>query len=470
MLPTGWWPSGVVVRERRLARRQRDARPRHGPAPALLPHRQQRHRRADARRHPARPGARARATSPRERRSWRRPTYPPRSPGRRTVSCPAGVRRLPRPGDQHRRGRRPSSSTSSSSCARTRASTASSPTSPAPTATRATCSSPPSSDMDSIWHNLRTLARTFAVSDNYYTDAIYSTQGHVWATYGRTNDFNERTWAISGSGRNARAIPGGGVIAVGKPVEGSLFDWLADERRPVQPPRRDRRQPRRPTRRCPPRSTASTRAGRSRTSGTTTSTKACYTAGRARVLCDLGQLHLHDAAERPHVRRLADEPDARDVLRRERRGHGHDRRRHHALAALGLLAHRHHRGRPLAGRRARRQPPGAHRVRLAVGEARVRVAHAHRRGVAAQALRARPRQAVPTTRSSRTPRCRSTCSRRRRTSRPTRTRRARGRSPAVRGASRAGDRASPTSWTFDDPDEQPGLDSQVTRWMRGVQR
>ena len=26
------------------------------------------------------------------------------------------------------------------------------------------------------------------------------------------------------------------------------------------------------------------------------------------------------------------------------------------------------------------------------------------------------------------------------------------------------------SWRFDDPDEQPGLDAQVTRWMRGIQR
>jgi glyoxylase-like metal-dependent hydrolase (beta-lactamase superfamily II) len=26
------------------------------------------------------------------------------------------------------------------------------------------------------------------------------------------------------------------------------------------------------------------------------------------------------------------------------------------------------------------------------------------------------------------------------------------------------------SWDFDEPDEQPGLDSQVTRWMRGIQR
>src|SRR5262249_54297645 len=64
------------------------------------------------------------------------------------------------------------------------------------------------------------------VGDNYYTAANQSTQGHVWTTYGRSSDFNERTWAISGGGHDARAIPGGGVIEAGRPVEGSLFDWL----------------------------------------------------------------------------------------------------------------------------------------------------------------------------------------------------------------------------------------------------
>lgn len=83
-----------------------------------------------------------------------------------------------------------------------------------------------SEQMDAVWLNFRSLARTFALSDDYYTDAEFSTQGHVWTAHGRTNDFDERTWAISGNGRDARPIPGGGVIDVGKPVEGSLFDWL----------------------------------------------------------------------------------------------------------------------------------------------------------------------------------------------------------------------------------------------------
>ena len=57
---------------------------------------------------------------------------------------------------------------------------------------------------------------------------MYSTQGHTWDTYGRSNDFDERTWAVSGDGRNARSIPGSGVANVGKPVEGSMFDWLGN--------------------------------------------------------------------------------------------------------------------------------------------------------------------------------------------------------------------------------------------------
>jgi WD40 repeat protein len=144
-------------------------------------------------------------------------------------------------------------------------------------------------DMESIWHNLRSLARQYAVSDNYYTDAIYSTQGHVWTTYGRTNDFNERTWAVSGSGRDARSIPGGGVIPVGQPVEGSLFDWLVENGveynllgEIVGDPQKDTQ--------VPPAVDARYPGGPFQNIGSNDLPKACYTAGRLRVLCDLGQL------------------------------------------------------------------------------------------------------------------------------------------------------------------------------------
>ena len=85
-----------------------------------------------------------------------------------------------------------------------------------------------SKDMDSVWQNLRTLARTFTFSDNFYTGAEISSLGHVWTAYGRSNEYNERTWASAGYGRSARPgdVQNGGVVDVGRPEEGSMFDWL----------------------------------------------------------------------------------------------------------------------------------------------------------------------------------------------------------------------------------------------------
>jgi hypothetical protein len=109
----------------------------------------------------------------------------------------------------------------------------------------------------------------------------------VWTTYGRTNDFNERTWAISGSGRNARPIPGGGVIDVGQPVEGSLFDWLVKSGiqydllgEIVGGPKMDTQ--------SPPAVDPHYPGGPFQNIGYNDLEKACYTAGRLRVLCDLG--------------------------------------------------------------------------------------------------------------------------------------------------------------------------------------
>jgi hypothetical protein len=82
---------------------------------------------------------------------------------------------------------------------------------------------------EKIWGNMRALARDFAHSDNYYTDAELSQQGHFWTVYGRSSDYNERTWAVDGYERNIRGspIPSGGVQDIGRPEEGSSFDWLA---------------------------------------------------------------------------------------------------------------------------------------------------------------------------------------------------------------------------------------------------
>lgn len=137
-----------------------------------------------------------------------------------------------------------------------------------------------SAEMDVIWKNLRDLARTFTVSDNYYTSAVKSTQGHVWATYGRTNDFNERTWAL-----DARPVPGGGVFDVGKPEEGSLFDWLGKNAVPydilgeiVGSPKT-----------APPPNPVDGKypGGPFQNIGYNDLEKACYVAGRVRVMCNI---------------------------------------------------------------------------------------------------------------------------------------------------------------------------------------
>ena len=84
-------------------------------------------------------------------------------------------------------------------------------------------------DQERIWKNLRQLARTFSHGDNYYTSAEISTLGHMWATYGRSADFNERYWSIAGYGRSSRSsdLDIGGLARRGRPTEGSLFSWLA---------------------------------------------------------------------------------------------------------------------------------------------------------------------------------------------------------------------------------------------------
>jgi len=144
-------------------------------------------------------------------------------------------------------------------------------------------------EMDVIWNNLRTLARTFAFSDNYYTDAIYSTQGHVWTTFGRANDYDERTWITSGSRTSARPVPGGGLFDVSRPIEGSLFDWLGANGVPYDllgeivgtpndiPVDHDPIDARYP-------------GGPFQNIGYNDLEKACYTVGRIRGFCNLGSV------------------------------------------------------------------------------------------------------------------------------------------------------------------------------------
>jgi hypothetical protein len=88
-----------------------------------------------------------------------------------------------------------------------------------------------SADMDKLWLDFRGAARQFAISDDYYTSAEVSVQGHVWTVFGRTFDFDERAWFMTGYGGrqvyNTVASQPQGVSDVGRPVEGSVFDWMA---------------------------------------------------------------------------------------------------------------------------------------------------------------------------------------------------------------------------------------------------
>jgi hypothetical protein len=112
----------------------------------------------------------------------------------------------------------------------------------------------------------------------------------VWTTYGRSNDYNEREWWVTGYGRNLRgATDSGGVADEGRPVEGSLFDWLGNNAVPYDilgeivggpssaPMGHDPIDPQYP-------------GGIIQNIGYPDVEKGCYVAGRARVLCNLGNV------------------------------------------------------------------------------------------------------------------------------------------------------------------------------------
>jgi hypothetical protein len=145
-------------------------------------------------------------------------------------------------------------------------------------------------DQDRLWRNFRELARAFTLADNFYTPAELSQQGHFWDVYGRSSEYNERTWAIDGYTRNVRQnpIPSGGVLDIGQNEEGSLFDWLATAKIPydvfgeamgaphVKLPDRlpvDMKYP----------------GGFIQSMGYPDVEKACYVAARLRVACDIGK-------------------------------------------------------------------------------------------------------------------------------------------------------------------------------------
>ena len=105
---------------------------------------------------------------------------------------------------------------------------------------------------------------------------------------------------MTGYGRNLRGDgDSGGVTDQGRPAEGSLFDWLGNNGVPYDvlgeivggpssaPPGHNPIDAHYP-------------GGIIQSIGYPDVEKACYVAGRARVLCDLGNVDLHDPAQRPH--------------------------------------------------------------------------------------------------------------------------------------------------------------------------
>ena len=143
-------------------------------------------------------------------------------------------------------------------------------------------------EMDRIWLNFRKLVQTFSTSDNYYTSAELSIQGHVWTTAGRSNDYVERTWAMDGDGRDPRKIPfpEANTLEVAKPEEGSIFDWLDVNAIPYGIFGEAGGLPRKKDGVVSPLD-GNYPGGFVQSIDYPDNEKACYLAGRLRVLCDL---------------------------------------------------------------------------------------------------------------------------------------------------------------------------------------
>jgi hypothetical protein len=321
-------------------------------------------------------------------------------------------------------------------------------------------------DMDRIWTNLRGLARTFTLSDNYYTDAVYSTQGHVWATYGRTNDFNERTWAISGSGRDALPLPLGGIAPIGEPTEGSLFDWLGNNGIEYDILGEIDGSPKMASLTHPPIDVAYP-GGPFQNIGFDDDEKACHLAGRARVTCDFGSF-VYATLPNDHtfgVSPTNPAPETFCAVNDDATGMALDAITHSPLWASSLIFITE--DDPSQGG----EHIDAHRTPLVVvspwvkrgyvSTTHIDMASLHKvfanvfgkpypnaivanAGVPFDMFPSTP-DYTPYTYTKRT-------------------------FPLGCGSqSTLAEQRLTDSWDFDEPDEQPGLDAQVTRWMRGVQ-
>ena len=143
-----------------------------------------------------------------------------------------------------------------------------------------------SASMDRLWENFRQIVRTFATDDNYYTNAEISNQGHTWTTYGRETDWDERTWPMNNYSRSIWAAPAQpqGTVDIGQPIEGSLFDALQNGGVNFQIMGEGEGLPQSNGANDPV--DTSYPGGFIQDIGYPDVEKACYVAGRIRVLCD----------------------------------------------------------------------------------------------------------------------------------------------------------------------------------------
>ncbi|MFT3775784.1 MAG: alkaline phosphatase family protein [Minicystis sp.] len=325
----------------------------------------------------------------------------------------------------------------------------------------------PKEQMDGTWTNLRKLAKTFAHSDNFYTSAFISNQGHLWTTHGRTDDFNEREWPVTGYGRGLRGNPdSGGVADPARPAEGSLFDWLGKNNisydilgeivgiPSTAPPGHnpfDNHYP----------------GGIIQSIGYPDNEKACYVAGRARVLCDLGNV-IYMTLPNDHTRGLsttAPTPETMFAVNDEATGMVFDALSHSPAwkstlvivveddPAQGGESVDYHRTILVMASPWVKRGYVSHAM-IDISSVHKLIAHIFAKPYPNVEVEA---AALPLDAFTATP------------DYTPYTYEKRGRPLACGAAVTAAEQQLTDSWDMDEPDEQPGLDAQIQRWLSGKQ-
>jgi len=77
---------------------------------------------------------------------------------------------------------------------------------------------------EKVTPNHHALARQFVLLDNFYANAEVSADGHQWTMGGYANDYVEKSWPTSYSGRGG-GYPGEGKIKIGNNRDGFLWNF-----------------------------------------------------------------------------------------------------------------------------------------------------------------------------------------------------------------------------------------------------